>query len=318
MKSPVTFSPPEKDAEYWAIRLDGGSLDASEQTELDAWLAGDPRHDGSLLRAQATLAYLDRGRALHTQDNVPAQALKTRRNMLMAVGGGLAAAATAGAVFLLRPRGETITTRVGEVRQVALADGSTAVVNTDSQVTVRFEGRERRVALAGGEAWFQVAHDKSRPFIVEAGDVRVRAVGTAFSVRRHNGSAEVLVTEGVVETWRTGDGQQPVRVAAGDRATVTQGAGGIVTKPDPAKISRALSWRRGELALAGENVDYAVAEMNRYNAKQIVVDSPRLGREPLVGYFRTNEPEKFTSAVAALINARVIDDGARIHLVSLD
>ena len=312
---PEVFSVSEKDAEYWAIRLDGDSLTAAEQSELDAWLGEDERREGALLRAQATLAYLDRGRALHANDAPSVRPTISRRNLMM-LGGGMAAAA-AGA-FLFVGHKPAFATKVGEVRQVALADGSTATINTDSRIQVDFHAHERRIALGSGEAWFQVAHDRTRPFIVAAGQVRVRAVGTAFSVRLRNGSADVLVTEGVVETWVEGHEAQKVRVAAGFQAQVTDGNGGVVTAPDAAKITRALSWRGGQLALDGETLDFAVEEINRYNSKKIVVDSPRLGHEPLVGYFRTNEPEKFSSAVAALINARVIDDGTQIHLVSTD
>ncbi|MDV6331140.1 FecR family protein [Asticcacaulis sp. 201] len=310
------LSAPEKDAEYWAIRLENGPLDASEEAEFDAWLEVDERRSGALLRAQGALAYLNRGRALHSAHARQHRPVVTRRGILAFVGGGIAAA-TAGA-FLLFDRTQSFTTRIGEVRQVALSDGSTATLNTDSRLLVDFHGRERRIALASGEAWFQVAHDRTRPFIVETGKVRVRAVGTAFSVRLRNGSADVLVTEGVVETWIEGHEAEKVRFAAGCRAQVTDGSGGVVTAPDPARVGRALSWRGGQLALDGETVDFAVEEINRYNRKKIIVDSPRLGHEPLVGYFRTNEPEKFSSAVAALTNAHVIDDGTQIHLVSAD
>ena len=313
---PEVLDTSEKDAEYWAIRLDGEALGAAEQAELDAWLGEDERREGALLRAQATLAYLDRGRALHANDAAPARPAVNRRNLLMLGGAGMAAAAAG--LFVVAGRKPAFVTKVGEVRQVALADGSTATINTDSRIQIDFHARERRIALSSGEAWFQVAHDRTRPFIVAAGQVRVRAVGTAFSVRLRNGSADVLVTEGVVETWVEGHEAQKVRVAAGFQAQVTDGNGGVVTTPDAAKITRALSWRGGQLALDGETLDFAVEEINRYNSKKIVVDSPRLGHEPLVGYFRTNEPEKFSSAVAALINARVIDDGTQIHLVSTD
>ncbi len=313
---PEVPNPSDKDAEYWAIRLDGQALAAAEQAELDAWLGEDERREGALLRAQATLAYLDRGRALQANDAAPARPAVNRRNLLMLGGAGMAAAAAG--LFVAAGRKPAFATKLGEVRQVALADGSTATINTDSRIQVDFHARERRIALSSGEAWFQVAHDRTRPFIVAAGQVRVRAVGTAFSVRLRNGSADVLVTEGVVETWVEGHEAQKVRVAAGFQAQVTDGNGGVVTAPDAAKITRALSWRGGQLALDGETLDFAVEEINRYNSKKIVVDSPRLGHEPLVGYFRTNEPEKFSSAVAALINARVIDDGTQIHLVSTD
>jgi transmembrane sensor len=298
--------------EYWAIRLDSAPLTVEEQTALDRWLAEDARRDGALLRAQATLSYLDRGRAL-THAAPKAINSNTRRDLLRYGGGAVAAAMVAGIMFLL-PRDKNIITQIGEVRQVPLADGSTATINTASKVAVRFEKKERLIRLAEGEAWFRVAHDKSRPFIVEAGDVRVRAVGTAFSVRRRNGSADVLVTEGVVETWVVGKEAQAVRISAGSKAFVSKDAGEIATTPASSEIDRALAWRLGELALDGETLEYAVDEINRYNTKKLVIDSPELAREPLVGYFRTNEPANFSHAVSTLLGAGVTDDGNTIHI----
>ncbi|MFT4077574.1 MAG: FecR domain-containing protein [Asticcacaulis sp.] len=303
---------PDYSAEYWAIRLESAPLDIDEQAALAAWLAEDERHEGRLLRAQATLSYLDRARALSGAVSTTANTNMRRRFFTLAAG-TLAASLVAGFVAF-RPREKQIVTEIGEVRQVPLADGSTATVNTASKVEVRMEKAERVIKLADGEAWFRVAHDKTRPFIVEAGDVRVRAIGTAFSVRRRNNSADVLVTEGVVETWVVGKEDQAIRMAAGSKAFVSRDAGEIAAIPAAHEIDRSLAWRTGELALDGETLEFAVDELNRYNTKKLVIDTPELGREPLVGYFRTNEPANFGHAVSVLIGARVTDDGNEIHL----
>ena len=311
MAGPMDSDTPE----YWAIRLESAPLPAAEQLTLDAWLAADERRAGALLRAQATLSYLDRGRALsHSVPHTASLTVQgnTRRDLLR-YGGGATAAVVAGSLFFM-PRDKRIVTQIGEIRQVPLADGSTATVNTASQVAVHFEKTERRIRLAEGEAWFRVAHDKARPFIVEAGDVRVRAVGTAFSVRRRNGSADILVTEGVVETWVVGKEAQAVRLSAGSKAFVSKDAGEIAATSASSEIDRSLAWRTGELALDGETLEYAVEEINRYNTRKLVIDSPELAREPLAGYFRTNEPTNFGHAVSALLGARVIEDGNTIHI----
>lgn len=303
-------------AEYWAIRLDNGALSPEDSAELDAWLAADERHDGMLLRAQAALSYLDRGRALNARPaNVfPLAGLMPRRHMLKIVGGGLATAAVV-LVSILAFNQPSIETRIGEVRTVNLADGSQATVNTASRLKVHMEGKTRQVVLSDGEAWFKVAHDTSRPFIVEAGNARIRAVGTAFSVRRHNGQVEVLVTEGTVQTYLAGEEGRGIRMPAGTSAVVGDKKVGIVTAADPKRLERTLAWRKGELALDGESVTYAIGEINRYNDKQIVLEASQLRDEPLVGYFRTDEPEKFSRAVASLAGGRAIDEGDRIRIV---
>jgi transmembrane sensor len=173
----------------------------------------------------------------------------------------------------------------------------------------------RSVTLEQGEAWFQVAHDKSRPFIVRAGDVRVEAVGTAFSVRRRGNGTEILVTEGVVRAWVDGHEAAATRLAAGSRALIEGVDPAVQVDKAPDTIDRALAWRSGEIALDGESLGYAVDEINRYNQRKIVIDDAALAKEPLVGYFRTNEPDNFGRAVADMMGARVVERGDSIHLV---
>src|SRR6185312_7244065 len=154
----------------WAIRLDREPLSKSEQHSLDEWLSEDERRQGALLRAQAALSYLDRGRALGgTSENateVPASDELEfdgsrpigRRGFL--IGGALSGlvAAGFGGFLLLHPGVENIATSLGEVRRVPLADGSVASLNTDSRIAVAIGKAARHVKLEEGEAWFQVAH----------------------------------------------------------------------------------------------------------------------------------------------------------------
>lgn len=308
----------DDDAVRWAIRLDAGLLATDEQQALDTWLAADERRQGSLLRAEAALAYLDRGRAL-TEPSLErletnAQHFMGRRAFL--VGGSVAGLTAAGilGVIMALPRSLAIETAIGEVRRIPLADGSMASINTNSKIAVAMLDKQRHITIEDGEAWFQVAHDKRRPFIVEAGDVRVEAVGTAFSVRRREDGVDVLVTEGVVETWVVGREKDKSRITAGSKSFVADLTPDIAVVEASGDIDRALAWRSGELALNGESLDYAVSELNRYNVRKLVIDDRRLGRELLVGYFRTDQPEEFGRAVAEIMGAKVSIEGYAIHL----
>ncbi|MEO7688332.1 MAG: FecR domain-containing protein [Sphingomonas sp.] len=352
---------PETDddgAARWAIRLDAGTLPPADQLALDAWLAASPRRDGALLRAQATLSYLDRGRALggigagaaadhatdretdrvvgqtadqagegvsepwddagYEPDVQPARWRMGRRGFLGAAAASGIAATLAG-LFIFTPRARQLGTGIGEVRQIPLSDGSVATLNTSSKLAVTMADHQRTVRLEDGEAWFRVAHDKTRPFVVESGDIRVQAVGTAFSVRKRGSGADVLVTEGIVDTWVVGHEGQRKRIAAGSRGFVSQAADqsapNIEVAAAPQAIDRALAWRSGELALDGETLQYAVGEINRYNVRKLVIGDPALANESLVGYFHTTEPEDFGRAVASMIGARVVDEGDTIRLV---
>lgn len=300
----IDHSNVDDDAARWALRLEA-TLAPDAQDALDEWLAVDPRRAGALLRAEAMLAYLDRSRAFvsSAKENPVADENLHIGRRAMLVGGSLA---VGGLAFLLfRPTGVQIETTVGEVRKVALSDGSITAVNTNSKVAVEIGENARNVDLERGEAWFQVAHDKQRPFVVAAGTVRVRAVGTAFSVRRHANGVDVLVTEGVVEAWVEGRPNALTRIAAGSKSFIAETTLTSEVVEAPADVDRALAWRTGMLALNGESLAYAVNELNRYNARKLVIANETLGREPLVGYFRTDQPENFSRAVANMVGARV-------------
>jgi transmembrane sensor len=186
-----------------------------------------------------------------------------------------------------------------------MSDGSMAAINTDTVLDVTMRPRLRQVKLDRGEAWFQVAKDPQRPFVVESGPVRVRAVGTAFSVRRRDGGCEVLVTEGVVEAWSNDVGAAPRRVKAGERIFVSDEVGPATPAVAPIDITRNLAWREGQIVLDGEAFAAAAAEFNRYNDRKIVIADGAMADEKLVGWFRTNEPESFARAAASSFNGKV-------------
>jgi transmembrane sensor len=199
-------------------------------------------------------------------------------------------------------------TVIGEIRNVPLQDGSSVVINTQSAIQVSIESDMREVTLTTGEAWFKVAHDTKRPCVVSAGRVRVRAVGTAFSVRRRDDGADVLVTEGVIETWVVGDEARAVRVSAGAKAFVPEYEPPKVAS-DSIDVERSLAWRNGQIALEGETLAEAAAQFNRYNQQKIVITDSELAGEKLVGQFRATEPSAFTDAVSTTLGVKVTKQG---------
>lgn len=307
----------EDAAVRWVWRLDRDGRTPELETELHAWLAVDARRQGAFLQAEAAWAVLDRGRQL--VGVTPFEPLPRRRHLvprraLLAGGGAVIAASAAGVVSLALPR-EHYGTAVGEIRRVPLKDGSTAAINTHSVVEVAMSPEARIVKLARGEAWFQVAKNPERPFIVEAGRVRVRAIGTAFSVRRREDGADILVSEGVVETWAIGAEGHTVRVAAGAKAFVAENAAINETAAGPSEIDRELAWRGGKIDLAGETLAAAAAEFNRYNARKLIVGDPTIAQERLYGIFRTDDPEGFAHSVQQSLGARVsLDDPEVIRI----
>ena len=299
------------EASEWAIRIDNGSIDPLHDLELQGWLEADPRREGALLRARAALSFMDRGRALAGVVPRPkARPFWIRRKLMLA--GALLVAGLAG-IAIRVPRSHHYDTGLGQIRQVPLSDGSLIEINTQSALDVALQSDLRQVTLTRGEAWFSVAHDSRRPFIVRAGDVRVRALGTAFSVRQYDSGAEILVTEGVVEVWTAGEEERRTRVAAGSKTHLARNE-----PPQPvraaADIERELAWREGAIALEGETLAEAAEEFNRYNTRKLVIADPQLAGEKLVGHFRADEPMTFARAVATTLGANVVEDKDSIQL----
>jgi transmembrane sensor len=296
----------DDEAAVWALKAD-----AIDDPALAAWLDGDPRRQGALLRAQAALSFVDRARALETSPAPAGRARPSRRSVVILAGGaGALVAAGLGAVAVLGA-GQRYVTGVGEIRRQPLADGSLAEINTDSVIEVALRRRVREVVVHRGEAWFQVAKDPDRPFVVRAGDAQARAVGTAFSVRRRTGSVELLITEGVVEASIEGGGKTLAQ--AGSQLII---AAGRPLEPVNAElqIERALAWRHGQISLDGETLAEAAAEFNRYNRRPLIIEDRDLARRQFVGLFRTDDPQSFALAVAAASGARLVEDDRAIRL----
>lgn len=305
----------ESTAADWAARIDAGTAGAEDVQRLEAWLAENVLHQGAYVRAQAALELLDSQFASRQEDEIPLPAprLLGRRRALW-LGGGIAAAAASVAAFIRREESTavTYTARRGEIRPVTLPDGSTVTLDTSSAVIVDFQRNTRSVELIGGRALFEVAKDRSRPFIVSAGGVKVRAVGTGFSVRKYDAApVEVLVEEGVVEVggaWA----KKPVSVEANMRAFAPISAGKAVdvVRVDPTTVSQELSWQRGMLAFEDVTLTAAATEFSRYSDTRIVFSNPETGLVTISGLFAANNPEGFARAAAVSLGLSLdVKDG---------
>ncbi len=292
------------EAALWVARMDAGPWTDADEARLQTWIGKDPLHPGALLQAQAAWHSFDK---LGTQNAKPATGLGQilqRRELLFAGAGSLVAASVAAGAVMLFP-GTRYRTMVGEIRHMPLSDGSVATINTGSDLKVRFADHQRTVNIKAGEAWFQVAKDPSRPFVVQAGNVRVRAVGTAFSVRRRDNGADVLVTEGIVEAGTDMPNEPKLRLVAGQQAFIGERSPVHVETVQASAVQRTLAWREGMIDLSGDPLANAVAEFNRYNRRQLVIVDSRLGVERFDGVFRIDDPTGFATAVKLTLGVPV-------------
>jgi transmembrane sensor len=271
MKRPGPHQPDDAlgaTAANWVVRRDRG-LSAAESVEFELWLAADPRHAAAMSRTTQAWDLLDRIPE-HTAHQIAARTTRRRRFWRsFIIGTSLAAAASFAFVFWPESTAPRVATSANEPspfvpRQLALADGSIVELNRDSEVVAQFTRTERRVILLKGEAYFSVTKDPARPFIVRAGHVDVRAVGTAFNVNLQSAAVEVLVTEGTVKLDPSADGtSRQVPLAAqipslvpGQRAVVAlkptaPEVAVVVTTVSQAEMARTMAWQEPLLRLGG-------------------------------------------------------------------
>jgi transmembrane sensor len=322
MMMSTRYSPQEIDrhAAVWAVRRCDG-FTPQDQCDFEAWLKADLRHVGAYAKAEAVLAQLDRAGAagadvLRVQSRVPGQQTLKRRAMLVGSAAAALAVAAGGATWLTRLLRQTsYSTRIGEIKEVVLADGSLVTLNTNSSIIVHYTKYQRQIHLIQGEALFDVAKDRTRPFIVTAGDTQVRAVGTSFTVcLLPQQPVRVVVREGVVEFKRPQVPQaSPVRLAANTVAVAPTEAP-ILTEPVASQqVSRNLAWREGRLAFDNEPLVDAARQFARYSDIEIDV-TPDLEKQTVTGLFVSNDPVGFARAVAISLNLQLEVNGRGVRL----
>lgn len=193
-------------------------------------------------------------------------------------------------------------------RSVAdLPDGTRLALDTDSAVDVAYAGRRREVRLLRGQAFFEVAHDASRPFVVDARTLVVTALGTRFDARLDPGGAAITLVEGRVSIAKAGvPSRAAVELRAGERFTTSTAGPDSIAKVN---VEDALAWQSGYVDFRNETLRAAAAELNRYSRTQIVIRDPRVAGLRISGRFRTGDVRRFCRAVALVQAVRAVQRG---------
>lgn len=208
---------------------------------------------------------------------------------------------------------DTYATEIGEQRSLQLADGSRVRLDTASKIRVRFTEGERRIELAEGQAFFEVAHNPARPFVVSTSDASVTAVGTVFEVRRVGSETRVVLVSGAVDVAQAATKGAPQRLLPNQQTAIKLGKAKVST----VNADTATSWTDGELTFVDTPLVEAVAEVNRYLAAPIVLDAPAAESTPINGVFRSGDRTAFVSAAAHLFDLKAIREAdGKVRLVS--
>jgi Fe2+-dicitrate sensor, membrane component len=311
----------EKAAE-WVAKTALRTLTAAEQAELDAWLAADIRHLGAFTRAKAILARVDRLPSASVDEICEDEGAPDVVRRRLVLTGSVAAGIAAISLFAVSrskspkpaatPALPVVATAKGQTREILLADGSVITLNTNSKVSYELTAKARNIHLLQGEALFDVAKDRERPFVVYARETQVRAVGTSFSVSvLAKKPLQVVVREGVVELKRAKTAS--VWVSANTRV-IAHSDEPIVAEPvTSTKIAHTMAWQYGRIVLDHETLKDAADEFARYTDVQIVVD-PAVADRTITGMFAANDPVAFAKAAATVLGLQFKADTKEVQI----
>lgn len=311
----------EQQAAEWTLRVDRG-LGPDEQDAFSQWLSSDPLHRRAWNEHRKAWDEMDRlagiDVSVHAAPDPDLLAPRRRRAVQPAFVAMAAAAAIVLGALVLRPTvreqpakpvvAETIAAPspvnpLALIETRLLSDGSSVQLNRGASLTELFTAGERRVRLDRGEAFFSVAKDPSRPFIVEASGISVRAVGTAFNVRREPASVEVLVTEGRVGVARAlavtsvpvSPDRWPLHLGVGEHTVVPiagESLPRVATLP-AAEIEARLCWKPQLLDFTNAPLAEIIEDFNRRNPVHLSVQSEELAGRRLSATFRSDNVEGF-------------------------
>jgi transmembrane sensor len=300
-------------AANWTVRRDRG-LSATESIQYELWLAADPRHGEAIRRsanAWTRLEQLPENLAM----TVLASAAKRRALRRRWFGFGSLAAAAAVVWFISAPRGTMPPAAPFEIaapaavpRSRTLSDGTLVQLNAGSEVFEQFTPGERRVRLVRGEAHFAVVRNPARPFVVQAGNIDVRAVGTTFNVNLQSASIDVLVLEGIVQVDppAAAESVSPVPLLnAGQRAVValtpvSPAAAVVVTTLTREEVVRTLAWQEPLMRLGGATLAEVAAGFEARTGRRVVLADSSLAGLRLGGRFRADDIDGFAQLLTAL------------------
>ena len=281
-----------RQAADWLARLHADDRSSADEAEFSRWIAADANHANAFERASGIWDTLGGLSASPSASAFPV----TRRKVLA---GGAAVAVAGVASFALVPASAAeYSTCVGEQRRITLEDGTRVMLDTATRMRFSATHEQRELALLAGRINVEIAADP-RPFVIAAGARRAIATGARVDVRRDGEALAVTAIAGSVQL--AGRGVERV-IASGERVAIAVDAAINVDQPELRDLT---AWQSGRLAFRDEALATAVAEMNRYSTRQLVIADPAAGRLRLSGVYRVGDPEAFARSLAVLLAVEV-------------
>lgn len=316
-----------EEALRWFVVLKDKSASAADHAAFNRWLQEDPRHAAAWKQAQRTWmrvgkigpAFANSAPAAISLGAPAADAAPPRlaatpamrpsvsrpapvsRRRLFYAAAAVTALIVPTALALSRPGlfADQHTT-VGERRTVSLPDGSTVELASATALSIDFTGKVRRVVLHAGEAFFDVAPDPARPFVVEAAGGSVRTAGAAFDIKFAGDTVATAVVRGTIEVSLTG--LPSANVGEGQQVRYGERQIGPVREADLAQVQ---AWRQDRLVFQDTSLGDAIADLERYRGGHIVMTDSSLRALPVTAAFDARQADAALDTIAQTLPIRV-------------
>lgn len=306
------------EAAAWHARLRAPDCGVREREAFHRWLQADTVHASAFAAVQRVEAAMQR--AAHDErwsallEESSGRAV-SRRHWQVPL--GLAATLLlCVALWRFAPlpfaasTAQTYASAARETREIVLSDGSTVRLDAGSEISVHMQRDERFITLTAGRAFFDVAHDATRPFVVGSRGVRTVALGTQFQVQEDVQRVVVTLLEGsvMVSNRQAGETRWREKLVPGDQLSV---AGDGTPEHRRVSADEASAWVRGRHVFHGAPLSVAIDEINRYAVQKVRLGDPTLAELAVGGNFVAGDSRAIVEALCAVLPLRVIDAGPR-------
>jgi transmembrane sensor len=298
-------------AAEWFVRLREGQVSEEERDAFDLWISADPQHSKEYKAVQEMWRELDGLKSVFPVTDSGDGARPQRKSAWKPLSAATALAAFLFAgllVFLYEPG--SYETAKGEQRMLYLADNSVVRLNSDTLLQVELTPEQRTLRLLRGEAFFEVAHDPGRPFVVISAGGAVRAVGTKFNIYRLPSDVRVTVVEGRVEV-ATQKGK--TRLLNAEEVVAYETDGGALSQIGR-RNGHALDWLEGRIYFEATPLTDVVRQLNRYLETPLLITDPELNELELSGTFRISNLESLPELLPRLLPVSLEHAGDRVLL----
>lgn len=294
------------EARDWLLRqqLDGESLEHSEA--FQRWYRASEHHARAFDEVARTWSDASTLQDLRHLVEPPAKVtarVASESWRVRALAASVALVAIIGLLIWTLQRPQVYETSVGEVRELALSDGSTLTLGGKTVVAIRMTEKRRFAELRSGELFLSVQPDKQRPFLVSAGETTLRVVGTQFDVRRGVAQVEIGVLEGTVEVFGELQPQVVKRVHGGQQIAAT--GGGALGDPQMAGPMQPGAWRNGQRVYIDTPLREIVADVNRYSRQSVELADPALGELTVSVSFRAENQQQMLDSLQLALPVKV-------------